>query len=95
MTAAGVLLQAAAAGFEVALKDDGSPVLKGPPGERPNAALLAALKEHRAGIITLLGGGRVATTCEPCGALVYGAWDDPTFCDRKRCPMRAQVRRQG
>jgi hypothetical protein len=55
LTPADVVRLAEVAGFEVVLRDDGSPALRGPPGVVPNAALKAALAEHRAGIVAMLG----------------------------------------
>ena len=63
MTPADVLAEAAVAGFAVVLRDDGTPALKCAPGLAPNAALKAALREHRAGIIRLLGGTVEPATC--------------------------------
>ena len=60
MTAADVLRECEAVGVEVYLRDDGSPAYKG----SPNAALRAALKEHRAGVVRLLGGTPEPETCD-------------------------------
>lgn len=54
MTAEDTLFAIDLAGFTVVVKD-GRPSLQCPAGKRPNAALLAALKEHRAGVLALLG----------------------------------------
>lgn len=102
MTAADVLTQAAVAGCEVYLKD-GKPVVRG----SPNAALLAALKEHRAGIVALLGGAAGPEWCEGhpdpddwkklgrvvvCRAWVYEAADSEAFCNLRGCPFRRRAR---
>lgn len=61
MTAAEVLALADAAGVVVSLRPDGTPTVSG----NPNAALMAALKEHRAEIIRLLGGAVEPAKGEP------------------------------
>lgn len=64
MTAADVLRDCAVAGVDVYLRDDGAPAYRG----SPNAALKAALKEHRAGVVALLGG---AAGPEACAGYTY------------------------
>ena len=109
MTPAGVLMQAAVAGVEVVLREDGQPVVR---GGRPNAALLAALREHRAGIVRLLGGtpepercggyvfrhkadGEWAERIVDCPAWVYEPVDDMHWCPARSCPFRQRVRGHG
>lgn len=89
MTAADVLRECAVAGFEVRLREDGSPVIAAGGGGRPNAALLAALREHRAGIVATLGGTPAPDTCGECRALVRpenGREAIGLLCDRRGCP---------
>lgn len=88
MTPAEVLDLAAVAGCEVYLRETDQPAVR---GSVPNAALLAALKEHRAGIIALLKDEPV--TCGECRALVREAVDGVWWCDRSKCPMRRGARR--
>jgi hypothetical protein len=83
LTAADVLLECDVAGIDVALREDGQPVVR---AGRPNAALMAALKEHRAGIIELLGGKPVQPGPVRCDGYVYrrkvdGTWrEKPVAC---------------
>ena len=60
MTAAEVLASAEVAGVDVYLRPDGTPAVRG----NPSPALLAALKEHRAGVVRLLGGTPEPETCD-------------------------------
>jgi hypothetical protein len=62
VTPADLLTRLDVEGFGVRLAD-GRPALTCPPGKRPNAALLAALRQHRAGIVALLGGTVEPETC--------------------------------
>lgn len=87
MTPADVLRECAVAGVEVYLRDDGSPAFKG----SPNAALLAALKEHRAGIVAELGGTVEPEMCGECRALVRPENGDVgRLCHWRRCPYKAR-----
>lgn len=106
MTASEVLDLAAVAGIEVFLREDGTPTIR---GGTPNAALMAALKEHRAAIIELLGGERQAEWCgvrpDPtpkhpdrvivCNSWVFEAVDSENFCRLRGCPFRARARKDG
>ncbi len=57
MTAAErILEQAAVEGLDIRLAANGQPVVSSPAGSRPNAAMMAALRENREAIIRLLGG---------------------------------------
>ena len=88
MTPADVLRECAVAGLEIFLRPDGTPAVK---GGRPNAALLAALKEHRAGIVAELGGTAEPETCGECRALVRPeSGDVGRVCDLRRCPYKAR-----
>jgi hypothetical protein len=92
LTPSDVLDLAAVAGIGVRLRPDGTPALDCPAGVRPNAALMAALKEHRAGIVDLLNDSPV--TCDGCRALVREVADDLWWCSVKACPQRKAARRQ-
>jgi hypothetical protein len=84
MTAADVLYQAEAAGCTIRVRD-GKPTVTG----RPNAALLAALTEHREGILDILLG---PTVCDLCRARVHpengSRIDFVRVCEAVRCPYR-------
>ncbi len=90
MTPADVLAAAAVAGVDVYLKPDGSPAVRG----NPSAALLAALKEHRAGVIEQLGGDRPREWCGRCEAWIYQAEDSEAFCMMRKCEFRERARRE-
>jgi hypothetical protein len=78
-----VLHQAEAAGCTIRVRD-GKPTVDG----RPNAALLAALREHRDGILDILLG---PTVCDLCRAWVHpenGRQDVARLCEMVRCPYR-------
>lgn len=91
MTASSVLDSAAAVGCDVYLKPNGQPTVKG----KPNAALLAALKEHRAEIVILLGGDRPREWCSRCETWVYEAEDSEAFCRPASCSFRRKARHGG
>jgi hypothetical protein len=100
VTAADLLTRLDVEGFGVRLAD-GRPALTCPPGKRPNAALMAALKQHRAGIVALFGGTVEPDVCtgtvyrgthSPCGVWVFEADDSEAFCRATGCPARAGVR---
>lgn len=83
MTAAEVLYQAEAAGCTIRVRD-GKPTVDG----KPNAALIAALKEHREGILDILLG---PTVCEVCSAWCRpenGRLDIGRLCEMTRCPFK-------
>jgi len=92
MTTQDVIDQAAAAGFELFLRDDGKPSIRHPNGARPNAALLAELKARRREVVRLLGGLVEAERCGECTAWVYEAEDSEAFCFQRSCPMRRSCR---
>lgn len=89
MTAREVLDLAAVAGIDVYLRDTGQPAVR---GGIPNAALMAALKEHRTGIIRLLGGDPSPDWCDECRAWISEAVDSESFCSLKACVFRRRVR---
>ena len=79
MTAAErILEQAAVDGVDIGLRADGQPVVQST-GNKPSAAMLAALREHRAEIVRLLGGSSVL----PALATVDSK---PVDCEPWRCP---------
>jgi hypothetical protein len=93
-------------GCEVHLRPDGSPAVRG----KPNAALLAALKENRIEIIRLLGGNpelapespapkkhefkRICDDCSLCNKIVFEYEDSLAFCNMIRCPYRRRARQE-
>ncbi len=64
MTAEDTLFAAEMAGITFKVKD-GRPFIDCPPGRKPNAALMAAIRENRSGILALLGVADPGTEPEP------------------------------
>lgn len=97
-----LLTQAAVDGFDVCLVN-GKPVVRPTGDSKPNAAMMASLREHRDEIIRLLGGQPTPAPavskpefepkkCADCGSWVFEPMDNEFFCDWRRCQWKRFAR---